>query len=256
MVNISNRLRKIAEHVPPGSAVADIGSDHALLPVFLALSGNIRRAVAGEIHDGPLQAARRQVARERLEAVVDVRKGDGLQVLDPGEADCIVIAGMGGHLISSILGEGKEKLDGVSRLVLQPNVGEDQVRQWLRDNSWHLVGEDILEEDGHIYEILVAEPAERHSGAFASLYREMELPGGCRADEETLLLMGPYLIREASGVFLRKWRQEAEKLRNICSRIRLSRTSEAESRLEQMERKRSRIEEVLACIQRGKPSSR
>jgi len=255
MITVSERLRTIAEKVPPGSAVADIGTDHALLPVFLALGGRIRRAVAGDVRDGPIEAARQQVARAGLEQIVEIRKGDGLRVLEPGEADCVVIAGMGGPLIRRILEEGKERLAGARRLILQPNTGGEQVRGWLKDNGWRLVGEEMLEEGGQIYEILIGEPAGRGSADGDPLYRDYRLPCGAKVDEDLLLRMGPHLLRKADGVFLKKWRAEKEKLDEICLRVRLSRTEEARRRLGQLEDLRNRIGEVLRCIQKGKPSS-
>lgn len=157
-MRLSARLQLISDLLPKGCRFADIGSDHALLPVSAVQSGRAAFAVAGEVNDGPLEAARRQVAEAGETQRISVRKGDGLAVIAPGEVDAITIAGMGGALIVSILSGGKPKLAGVKRLVLQPNVGEEP-RRWLAENDWYLAEEAILEEDGKIYEVMMAESA-------------------------------------------------------------------------------------------------
>lgn len=103
MLRISKRLEMIAGGVPTGSRLADIGSDHALLPVYLAQKKQIVKAVAGEVNLGPFQAASRQVRDSVLDQVIDVRHGNGLEVVEVGEIDVITIAGMGGALIADIL---------------------------------------------------------------------------------------------------------------------------------------------------------
>ncbi|TVY09638.1 tRNA (adenine(22)-N(1))-methyltransferase [Paenibacillus cremeus] len=253
MLRLSKRLEMIAKEVPAGSRLADIGSDHALLPSFLAERGTIVSGVAGEVNQGPFEAAFKQVRASGLQAIIEVRKGDGLEVISAEEVDVITIAGMGGTLIASILEAGKEKLAGVQRLVLQPNVGESGVRRWLIDNGWQLIRELILEEDDKIYEILVAVPKTSTELTNEQLYMPMELAEGIVADQELLLQMGPFLTQEASPVWVKKWRHELDKLEKICSRmaqseLEASRLKEAEFRQEM-----KRIEEVLACTQKAKP---
>lgn len=102
----------------------------------------MKKAIAGEVADGPLLAAKSSVKAYQFEQFIDVRKGDGLAVLkETDSVDCITIAGMGGALISSILDNGKEKLHKVRRLILQPNLAADQIRLWLLNHNWKLVKE-------------------------------------------------------------------------------------------------------------------
>jgi len=256
---LTRRLQAIADLVPPGARVADIGSDHALLPAWLVSSGKSPLAVAGEVRDGPLKASAARVEADGLADRVAVRKGDGLAVVEPGEVDCVVIAGMGGALIASILKAGEEagRLEGVRTLVLQPNVGEDLVRRWLLDRGWYLASERIVEEDGRWYEILEARRAPDAERLNAALYDPSFL-GLDWPDErlrETLLRMGPWLLRRPDAGLAGKWRAELDKLASIRRQIGRSDTPEAAARGREVEEEIERIGEVLACLRMDSSSS-
>lgn len=259
MIQLSKRLTAIADKVEPGSRLADIGSDHGLLPVYLAQSGRIASAIAGELNQGPFEAACRQVAAAGLGAVVSVRKGDGFQVLNPGEADVVTIAGMGGALMADILEQGRQsgKLQGVSRLVLQPNVGEELVRRWLRMFGWVLLGEEILKEDGKIYEVLWAVRAEREEELGERekrMFAPAELEGFGTIDTEDWLRFGPYLLREASPVFMEKWAGEASKLERVAHSLSKSELEESRQKREAVQEEINRLKELVGCLQKGTPS--
>src|SRR5690554_5924572 len=100
---LSERLKKVASFVEVGAKVADIGSDHAYLPVYLVSRGIATYAVAGEVNEGPLQSARRQVEKNGLQEKIKTKLGDGLEVLEGEDVNTVVIAGMGGPLITHIL---------------------------------------------------------------------------------------------------------------------------------------------------------
>lgn len=158
--HLSARLACVASLVPAGARVADIGSDHAYLPAALVLDGKIDFAIAGEVVKGPYENAVHEIKDHQLEGKVIPRLADGLAAIEPADkVDTITIAGMGGSLIASILEKDKNKLTGIKRLVLQPNVGESQLREWLMNNHYQIMTEKIIEEDNHIYEIIVAEPS-------------------------------------------------------------------------------------------------
>ncbi len=201
---LSKRLERVSSYIPESSTIADIGSDHAYLPCFAVLNLGVKKAIAGEVVNGPYQSAKVQVEQAGLKEKIDVRKGNGLAVLKEGEVDCVIIAGMGGSLISSILEEGKKKLVGTSRLILQPNIAAFSLRRWLLDNDWCLTNEEILEEDNKIYEILVADKMD-FSTPFSNLERD--------------LLMGPFLVKEKSNVFYKKWNFELQQRKMILSRL-------------------------------------
>ncbi|CAM3318373.1 MULTISPECIES: tRNA (adenine(22)-N(1))-methyltransferase [Saccharibacillus] len=255
-MKLSERLNKICGLIPPGSRLADIGSDHALLPTFAVREGRVPSAIAGEVNRGPYDAASKQVAEAGLQGQIEVRLGDGLAAIEAGEADVITIAGMGGALIVRILTEGKAKLAGVQRLILQPNVGEDLVRRWLLREGWLLTEEHILEEDGKIYEVLTGDRSLSAEADNARLYAPTtvgEPPVRLEADE--LLDLGPFLVREASPVFRRKWRSEIAKLEGVAASMGRSDSEDARGKKELLERRIQRLKEVLACLPKDKPLS-
>lgn len=202
---LSERLETVARYVPSDSRLADIGSDHAYLPCYLAKKGLVPFAIAGEVVLGPFESARGHVQEEGLTDRITVRMGDGLDVVEPGEVDCITIAGMGGALITSILERGKEKLQNIHRLILQPNISAITIRKWLLENNWQLMEEEIIEEDGKIYEVLVAEKGDPHKPYSSDL--------------ETELLLGPFLVKKKGAPFLTKWKMEADNWRKILGQL-------------------------------------
>lgn len=253
MVKISKRLEMIADRVPAGSRLADIGSDHALLPVYLAQMGKICFAIAGEVNPGPFQAANMQIKEAGLESTVHVRLGDGLEVIRSGEVDVITIAGMGGNLIMHILSAEFPKLTGVNRLILQPNVGEDQVRRWLYEHDWYLEDETILEEDGRIYEVLTAVKEGNAKERNRRLYGDYVLSCGLSIPIERLLRMGPHLLRKPTEVLYTKWNEEIIKLETIHKQLSGSESGASMSKQVEIGQEIRQIKGVLNCLQKGKP---
>ncbi|GAA0135926.1 tRNA (adenine(22)-N(1))-methyltransferase TrmK [Paenibacillus sp. YSY-4.3] len=260
-MKLSSRLQHIADRLPPGCRFADIGSDHALLPVWAVKHGTAVSAVAGEVNDGPLEAARRQVAEAGLSQSVSVRKGDGLEVIAPGEVDAITIAGMGGALISSILEAGADKLAGVKRLILQPNVGEDFVRRWLLEHDWYVTDETIVAEDGKIYEIITADAVPGAAGLNEELYKQRLLEqgqdesgkSGAVLTKELLLMMGPKLTVQVGDVFLDKWNAEISKLEKIHRSVAGSQLPASQKKEQELSLLIKQLKEVLACLPKVKP---
>ena len=228
---LSLRLQRVAVHIPKGSILADIGSDHAYLPCYAVKNNLCTKAIAGEVVEGPYQSAVKQVKETGLQKRIDVRKGDGLDVLEEGEATSVTIAGMGGTLISSILERGKNKLSKVERLILQPNVGSQNVRIWLMENGWELKDEEIIEEDGKIYEILIAE-----AGNSLKPYEE---------DREKNMQFGPFLIKQHSPIFIKKWTQEKQHIAKIIEQMNASGNIHLEEKRKDLLAQISVIDEVL-----------
>lgn len=228
---LSKRLQVVASYVKDGMRVADIGSDHAYLPCYLVKQKIASSVIAGEVVEGPFRSAKTQVEASNLNHLIEVRKGDGLAVIGSGEVDCIIIAGMGGPLITSILDKGKNKLVQVQRLILQPNVGAKRIRQWLIENQWELVYEEILEEDEKIYEVLVAD-----KGTPLRPYKNLQKE----------LLLGPFLLKEKNEVFQKKWMLECEKWKKVLKHLEYAQSKQdIELKKQQFLEKISIVEEVL-----------
>lgn len=128
------------------------------------------------------------------------------------------------------------------------------MRLWLIQQDWILINEQILEEDGKIYEILSAVPSHLSQASNDVLYRERQLADGITVNRELLLKLGPYLLDHPQEVWFRKWESELEKLAMIVQRLALS--TLPESRIKELEYQKEieRIKEVLACLQKDKPS--
>ncbi|WP_274363272.1 tRNA (adenine(22)-N(1))-methyltransferase [Paenibacillus thermotolerans] len=251
MMQLSKRLEAITTFIPRGSAVADIGSDHAMLPVFLLQQGIASHAVAGEVNEGPYRAACRQVAQAGLTERISVRLGDGLAVISPEEVDVIVIAGMGGGTIVEILteGEAQGKLKGVSRLVLQPNIGERLVREWFIASGWKLSQELLLSEDGIAYEILVADAsAKEEADAYNEALYCSPLPGFGAVSKDLKLLVGPLQLAHPNDVFIEKWNGYRAKLERMIEQIGKSDTPEALAKRRRFIEEYNELKEVLACL--------
>ena len=201
--HLSARLACVASLVPAGARVADIGSDHAYLPAALVLDGKIDFAIAGEVVKGPYENAVREIKEHQLEGQVIPRLADGLAAIEPADkVDTITIAGMGGSLIASILEKDKNKLTGIKRLVLQPNVGESQLREWLMNNHYQIMNEKIIEEDNHIYEIIVAEPS-----VVPFRYSKYELD------------FGPFLLENKGPIFKKKWQEYLQREAHVIDQM-------------------------------------
>ncbi|RWZ60054.1 tRNA (adenine-N(1))-methyltransferase [Halobacillus fulvus] len=228
---LSERLRKVADYLPRGAYFADIGSDHAYLPCYVCLHDGDAKAVAGEVNQGPYESAWNEVRSHGLENRIDVRLGDGLQVVEPGEIQQVVVAGMGGPLIRDILNNGEDKLSRVNRIVVQPNIDARSLRRWFYERGFQLVAEEILEENGHIYEILVAEKGDAHAP-----YSEVEL--------EKELWLGPFLMRQKNEVFQKKWEEELNKKQKILEQIKQS-TKDQQEKIKEFEQEIQWLEEVL-----------
>lgn len=199
-MRLSERLERVVSFVRPCASAADIGTDHALVPVELVRRGIVKKALAMDVRPGPLSRAKEQISRAGLSDQIEPRLSDGLAALKPQEAETVIIAGMGGELIIRILTEGRHMWDSVAQWVLSPHSEVFKVRGWLLENGFSIEKEDMVCEDGKYYVLMDV----RRAGS------GIESPA--RDAEFVRLLYGDSLIRERNPVLAQYLKEEEQML--------------------------------------------
>ena len=200
VIKLTPRLKTVAEFAEGAASVADIGTDHGLLAAYLAQQG-AKRVIAADKNEGPLAAAAATAREYNLRDEIILRRGDGLQVLSEGEAEVIVIAGMGGELIAQILSAAPAVWQKCRRLILQPMNDACVLRRFLEGSGWHILCEKLAAEGKRLYTIIVAE----EGGGVP--YDEFELAAG-RFDGES----DKTLLRRHFSALTEKARRKEEGL--------------------------------------------
>lgn len=154
MVKISNRLTTAAALVTQGYTLADVGTDHGYIPIYLLQQEKIPSAIAMDINEGPLERAKEHIALYGLQAYIQTRLSDGVAALKPGEVEAVLIAGMGGGLVMHILKDGEKVCQSAKELILQPQSEIERVREFLREEGYTILAEDMVYEDGKFYPMM------------------------------------------------------------------------------------------------------
>ena len=155
-MNLRGRLKLIADMIPNCNTACDIGTDHAYIPIYLVATNVCKRVIATDIRKGPVLIAEDNVDRFDFGDCIETRLGDGLQCIQEGEAECIIIAGMGGALIRDILAEGLDKARRADTLILQPMNAIEALREWLYANGFYIYDEGLINEGEKIYNAIAA----------------------------------------------------------------------------------------------------
>ena len=158
-LELSPRLRLLADWVPQGAKFADVGTDHGYLPVWLRLQGRVVRAIASDLRPGPLNRAR-ETGRLYGAEGIEFRLCSGLSAIDPGECDTIAIAGMGGENIASILSAAPWTADGRHTLLLQPMTRAEELRRFLMEHHYAISREALVLDRGTLYPVMEARAGE------------------------------------------------------------------------------------------------
>lgn len=226
-MEMSARLKLIAGFVTEGYVVADIGTDHGYIPIWLIKADRIPRAIAMDIGKGPLERAQENIKQYGYEDRIETRLSDGLKELRENEADSVVIAGMGGPLIVSLFEAGKTALNTVKELILSPHTDIYLVRHYLIENGYDIVREEMVYDMGKYYTVMKAVHTE--DKRVKSLYDR----------DKYNYIYGRLLLMERSSVFMGFIKNEKDKLSVIFENL---------SRSEGADEKKQEIRERLKYI--------
>lgn len=155
ILRITNRLAVLASYFTGYETLADIGTDHAYLPIYLAKQGGYSKIIATDLNIKPLERAREEIKSHCLDSIIETRQGNGLNCLEPREVQGVAIAGMGGETIRDILASSLDLSKELRILVLQPMTRSFILREWLQKNNFIFLDEELVAEDNHLFEIIV-----------------------------------------------------------------------------------------------------
>lgn len=226
-MQLSERLKLVAGFVTAGYTVADIGTDHGYIPIYLVENERIPKGIAMDIGKGPLERAREHIKLYGYDDRIETRLSDGLKELKENEADSVVIAGMGGALIVSILENGRRVLDTVKELILSPHTEIHLVRHYLIENGYDIVREDMVYDMGKYYTVMKA------------VHTEDEGVKRLYDSDEYNYIYGRLLLADKSHVFMDFIKNERDKLVLVLEK--LSNSKGAEERKQQI---RERLEYI------------
>ncbi|ADL04767.1 tRNA (adenine(22)-N(1))-methyltransferase [Lacrimispora saccharolytica] len=221
-MKLSRRLETIASFVPEGSRVADIGTDHGYVPIHLVREGKAKHAIAMDVREGPLLRARAHIQEAGLQDCVEVRLSDGLLKLEQNEADCVVIAGMGGELMIHILEGGRDLWEGIPYWVLSPHSELGKVRRFLEKESFFTLRETMIKEEGKYYSVI-------------GVSRKPEDPFiQGKNDREISYRYGKMLLEAKDPVLMEYLKKEEEQLEQILAGLSAMGTEAAARRMEEL----------------------
>ena len=226
---LSKRLQAVADLVSPGMRLADIGTDHAYIPIYLMENEKIPQAIAMDINKGPLERAEEHIKAHGLEHQIQTRLSDGMAKLQAGEADCAVIAGMGGALMIKILEEGRETAFQLQELVLQPQSELEKFRIYLLENGYRVLAEDMVYEDGKYYPMMKVKPG----GMTGENWKPEELE------------YGKYLLATAHPVLKQFLEREIQICHGVLESLAKQDTERAKERRREMEEQIQHVQHIL-----------
>lgn len=227
-MELSKRLQAVARLVTPDLKIADIGTDHAYIPIWLVEQGISPSAIAMDINQGPLEKAKENIVLHGLTSRIKTRQSDGMRQLKPSEAESVVIAGMGGGLVIKILEDVKEQDLGIKEWILQPQSELKKVREYLNESGYRIVDETMILDEGKFYPMMKAIKGKQE------VYREEELS------------YGKLLLKNRNPILKMFLEKEFELKNGIYETLKKTSGQSAQKRVSELEEEISVIREALA----------
>ncbi|MDA3847812.1 MAG: class I SAM-dependent methyltransferase [Vallitaleaceae bacterium] len=230
---LTKRLESIASYVGQGAIVADVGTDHGYIPIELARRGIVKKAYALDINKGPLEKAEANITAYGLNHIVKTAISDGLLSLEDESVDTVIIAGMGGNLISKILREGTAQLKHIKRLILSPHLDVNLVRKTVHQLGFCIIEENMIIDENQYYNILICEKGlevynSQTQYQYGKLLIDMKHP-----------VLISYLVRKLDTIKTILDKMESADLVETCTII---------ERIEELKKEQKIIQEVLDLL--------
>jgi len=241
LVKLSKRLLTVANMVTKGNVVADIGTDHGYLPIYLVQNNISENVIAMDVNKGPLNKASINIRQLHLEDKIDIRLSDGLDSLEKDEANTVTVCGMGGKLIAKILESGRNKISPDSELILSPQSEIQQFREYLLKNGYRIVKEDMLLEDGKFYIII---KCKLDSESRQSYNIEVEMLESKTVQSDAFLKYGKYLLEHKNDILKEYLIKEQRSYLKVRENVDNCNSELAEGRIKE-------IDYELRCIKEG-----
>lgn len=233
-MQLSKRLAAVAAFVSSGNRIADVGTDHGYIPIHLVKNNICPKAVAMDIRKGPLQRAQAHIREYGLEDRIETRLSDGTAALHIGEADTLVIAGMGGNVMIHILEDGYETIKNMHECILQPQSDIGKFRYYLQQRGYKTVAEDIVLEEDKYYPIIKVIPE-------AGLDYNNRIP---ESTQQMFHLFGQLLLENRHPVLRQFLDKKLEKICKVMTQIQEN-ADKGMQRLPELERQKLQIEAAL-----------
>ena len=229
-MKLTPRLQAIADKVTPGHVVADIGTDHGYIPIYLIKNNISFKVIAADINEGPLRNAQKQISMAGLQDRIITRLGNGLKILKPDEVDTVIMAGMGGLLIKDLLVNSLSIVESVKQFILQPMVAQAELRYWLSHHGFTIVDEILAKEGNKYYEIMVVER------------------GKTAIEDEIYYIVGKKLLENRDPLLMEYIENQIRKHKNILRGLENPVSHNARLKSLEFKDKVRKLEEVLRCL--------